>query len=59
MSDCVQKWPLVETKQHLAGLHHLIIGDIDFGDAAGDVGTDQNARGLDIGIVGRDVTPAR
>src|SRR5215472_11180923 len=48
---------LINTKKHLTGCDPVIVVNIDFDDAAGYVGADRDTRGLDIGIIGRDITP--
>ena len=51
--------PIVEPEQHLALGHALVVADLDRNDAARDIGADHRARRLDVGVVGRDIAPAR
>jgi hypothetical protein len=48
---------LIEAEKHLAGVDLLIVRDVDFDNAAGDVGADRYSCGLHIRIVRRDVAP--
>ena len=49
----------VQAEQHIAFLDMLVVAHIDLGDAAGDFGADIRPRRLHIGIVGRNIAPAR
>ena len=48
----------IEPKEHLAGIHLLIVLDVDFDDPAGNIGADRDPRRLHIGVVGRHVASA-
>ena len=51
--------PLIDLKEHLCGGDPIVVVNIDFDDTAGDVGADRDPRGLNIGVIGRDITPTR
>jgi hypothetical protein len=47
----------VDGEQHLAGVHQLVVADIEADDTAADVGRHMNQVRLQIGIVGARTTP--
>ena len=48
----------IDVEQRIADLHLLPLRHMDGGDCAGDLGRDERLVGADIGVVGRDITPA-
>src|SRR5579871_5140070 len=56
---CYAKRLSIDPEEYIALVDSLIVMDIHFQHATGDVGADRNARSLNICIVGRFITAAR